>query len=167
MSAPLPERGTFTTTDLIAWRTRQLQKHTKDLTAIKEKVLKARYSSIHDFKKCFHASIKDYDFAPGALVLVQNSKVEYKLSKKTKPRYLGPMVVVRRMKGGSYILAELDGTISKLQFATFRIIPYSARNPARIAVTSVTGMNDTELDRIANEDNIEPEEEEPEDALDV
>jgi hypothetical protein len=72
------------------------------------------------------------------------------------------MVIVRRMKGGSYILAELDGAISKLQFAMFRIITYSARNPA-----CITGMNDTELDHIANEDNIEPEEEEPEDALDV
>jgi hypothetical protein len=49
----------------------------------------------------------------------------------------------------------------------FRVIPYIAQNPARIAVTSVTGMNDTELDRIANEDNIEPEEEEPKDVLDV
>jgi hypothetical protein len=165
--APLPERGAFTTTDLIAWRARQLQKRTEDLTAIKEKVLKARYSSIRDFEKRFRASIKDYDFAPGALVLVRNSKVEYELSKKTKPRYLGPMVVVRRTKGGSYILAELDGAISKLRFAAFRVIPYIARNPARIAVTSVTGMNDTELDRIANEDDIEPEEEEPEDALDV
>jgi len=77
------------------------------------------------------------------------------------------MVVVRRMKGGSYILAELDSTISKLRFAAFCVIPYSTRNPARIAVTSVTGMNNTKLDRIANEDNIEPEEEEPEDALDV
>jgi len=144
-----------------------LQKRTKDLTAIKEKVLKVRYSSIHDFKKSFRASIKDYDFMAGALVLVQNSKVEYKLSKKTKLRYLGPMVVVRHMKGGSYILAELDGAISKLWFTAFCIIPYSTRNPVHITVTSVTGMNDTKLDRIANEDDIEPEEEEPEDALDV
>jgi hypothetical protein len=72
------------------------------------------------------------------------------------------MVVIRRMKGSSYILAELDGAISKLQFVVFRVIPYSARNPTHITVTSVTGMNDTELDHIANEDNIEPE-----DALDV
>jgi hypothetical protein len=165
--APLPERGAFTTTDLIAWCARQLQKRTKDLTAIKEKVLKARYSSICDFEKRFRESIKDYNFMPGALVLVRNSKVEYELSKKTKPRYLGPMVVVRHTKGGSYILAELDGTISKLRFAAFHVIPYIARNPAHIAVTSVTGMNDTELDCIANEDDIEPEEEEHEDALDV
>jgi hypothetical protein len=67
---PLPERCAFTTTDLIAWHVHQLQKRTKDLTAIKEKVLKVRYSSIHNFKKCFCTSIKDYNFVPGALVLV-------------------------------------------------------------------------------------------------
>jgi hypothetical protein len=144
-----------------------IAKCTKDLTTIKEKVLKARYSSICDFEKHFRASIKDYDFAPGTLVLVRNSKVKYELSKKTKLRYLGPMVVVRRTKGGSYILAELDSAISKLRFTAFYVIPYSAQNPTHIAVTSITGINDTKLDCIANEDNIEPEEEEPEDALDV
>jgi hypothetical protein len=66
----LPERGAFMTTDIIAWHARQLQKRTKDLTTIKEKVLKAHYSSIHNFEKRFCASIKDYNFAPGALVLV-------------------------------------------------------------------------------------------------
>jgi hypothetical protein len=122
---PLPERGMFTTMDLIAWHARQLQKHTKDLTAIKEKVLKVHYSSICNFEKHFHTSTKDYDFAPGTLVLVRNSKVKYELSKKTKPWYLGPMVIIRHTKGSSYILAELDGAISKLRFAVFCIIPYS------------------------------------------
>ena len=36
------------------------------------------------------------------------------------------MVVVRQTKGGSYILSELDRSVSKLRFAAFRVIPYHA-----------------------------------------
>ena len=49
------------------------------------------------------------------------------LDRKTKPRWISPMVVVQQMKGGSYILSELDGSVSKLCFAAFRVIPYHAR----------------------------------------
>ncbi len=66
--------------------------------------------------------IKDLNFAPGTLVLVKNSKFDKGLTNKTKPRYLGPMVVIRCSKGGSYIMGELDGTLSKLCFAAFRLM---------------------------------------------
>jgi hypothetical protein len=85
---PLKRRGALTTTKLIAWRMRQLQKCTEDLEAIRERVVATCFRSICKFQKCFH--------------------------KKMKPCYLGPMVVVHHTKGGSYMLAELDGAISKL-----------------------------------------------------
>jgi hypothetical protein len=37
------------------------------------------------------------------------------------------MVIVWQMTHGAYILAEMDGAISKLRFAAFCIIPYHAR----------------------------------------
>lgn len=160
--APLPSRGAFSTADLIAWRARQLQKRESDLDAIKDKVVAARFKSIRDFEQRFRASIKAYEFEPGALVLVRNSKVEYELSKKTKPRYLGPMVVVRRTKGGSYMLAEIDGAISKLRFAAFRVIPYFPRSKDRVSVTQMTGIDDDSIDQLEVGETIEPEEDDPE-----
>jgi hypothetical protein len=45
------------------------------------------------------------------------------------------MVVIRRTPNGAYHLAELDGTVSKLCFAAFRIVPYHARSCTSIPVT--------------------------------
>jgi hypothetical protein len=162
---PLERQGTLTTTELIAWHARQLQKRTGDLEGIRERVVAARFKLICEFKRCFRANIKLHDFQPGAYVLVCSSKVEYELSKKTKPCYLGPMVVVRRTKGGSYMLAKLDGAISKLQFATFRIIPYYPRCDERVSVTEMTGVDDESIDKMEANETVEPEEDDPEGAL--
>jgi len=155
--APLERRGALTTTELIAWRARQLQKRAEDLEAIRERVVAARFKSICEFERRFHANVKSHDFQPGAYVLVRNSKVEYELSKKTKLRYLGPMVVVCRTKGGSYMLAELDGAISKLRFAAFRVIPYYPRCNERVSVTEMTGVDDKSIDEMEVSETVEPE----------
>ena len=44
-------------------------------------------------------------------------------------------MVIRRTKGGLYILAELDGTVSATRFAAFRIIPYFPRT--EISLSSI------------------------------
>jgi hypothetical protein len=163
--APLERRGTLTTTKLIAWHARQLQKRAEDLEAIRERVVAVRFKSIHKFERHFRTNIKSHDFQPGAYVLVCNSKVEYELSKKMKPRYLGPMVVVHRTKGGSYMLAELDGAISKLRFATFCVIPYYPRCNERVSVTEMMGVDDESIDEMEASETIEPEEDNPEGAL--
>jgi len=50
------------------------------------------------------------------------------------------------MKGGTYILAELDGAISRLRYVAFHLIPYLARFPDHVPVTSF--LDDTELECI-------------------
>ena len=125
------------TQDLIAIRARQLQKRPEDLGMIKERVLKSRYTSIAQFEKDHANLIIDYDFKEGSLILVRNSSIETDLSRKTKPRYLGPLVVIRRTRIKAYILAELDGAIHKNPYAAFRLILYYPRSRTLIPITSL------------------------------
>ncbi|KIJ13603.1 hypothetical protein PAXINDRAFT_25111, partial [Paxillus involutus ATCC 200175] len=157
---PLPDADPFSTTGLIAWRARQLQKRQVDLDGIRSKVLKSHFTSIKQFEETFKNRIKDYDFSPGSLVLVRNSRVEKELNRKTKPRYTGPMVVLHQTTGGSYLLAELDGSVSKLRFAAFRLLPYHPRSTSRIAVTTITGLDEEALDHLAGIEDDEPDDEE-------
>ena len=127
----------MTTSELIALRARQLQKREEDLITIADKVLTARKQSVKQFIDSHWKAIIDYDFKPGSLVLIRNSAVEMELNRKTKPRFFGPMIVVRRTQYGAYILSELNGAISKIHYAAFRIIPYYPRSQTSIPVTSV------------------------------
>jgi hypothetical protein len=68
-----------------------------------------------------------YQFNPGDLVLVWNSHVEALLDWKTKPRWIGPMVIVCQISHRAYILTQMDSAVSKLHFSAFHIIPYHAR----------------------------------------
>jgi len=79
---------TFSTADLPAICLRQLQTREVDLAAIHTNVLNSRSKSIQQFEQAFEKSIKDFDFKPGALVLVRNSSIETDLGRKSKPRYL-------------------------------------------------------------------------------
>ncbi|KIJ38098.1 hypothetical protein M422DRAFT_33444 [Sphaerobolus stellatus SS14] len=62
--------------ELIIIRARQLEKRQEDPDLIKERVTKARYTSIAQFEKENASLIIDYDFAPGSLGLVRNFRIE-------------------------------------------------------------------------------------------
>ena len=124
----------LSTVELIATRARQLQKRAQDLDRIAKQIKEARESYARHFEEVNRARIRNYDFEAGRLVLLRNSKTKMELNRKTKPRYLGPYVVTRRTKGGSYEIAELDGSKAKAKIAAFRLIPYFARNKLSIPV---------------------------------
>ena len=125
----------MTTEELIAQRAIMLQKRPQDLQRVREQVLKSQWEAVRQLEKMKKNTIVDFDFKPGSLVIVRNTKFDKTLSDKTKPQYFGPMVVIRRTKGGSYVLGELDGSLSKLRFAAFRLSPYSPRDLKAVPVT--------------------------------
>ena len=44
-----------------------------------------------------------------------------------RARYLGPLVVLARNKGGVYIICELNGSVFDRPVAAFHVMPYFAR----------------------------------------
>lgn len=141
----------LSTEDLIASRAVALQRRQADLDRVKDLLLKARLASAQQYEKRFRATLKDYNHAPGTLVLVRNSKFDSSVGSKAKPRYHGPLIVVRRTTGGSYILSELNGAISRLRYAAYRLLPYHARDVKRIPVSSITDLEDHELDLLTRD----------------
>ena len=154
IAKPLP------TNELIAIHARQLEKREEDLATILSNVLRSRFESVHQFEKAHAATIKNHDFKLGTLVLVWNSSIETDLGRKTKPRYYGPMVVIRRTPNGLYRLAELDSAISKLRYAAFRLVPYHARSRSSIPVMRLIEHEELikiHLDEDQAEENAEGE----------
>ncbi|EJD40679.1 hypothetical protein AURDEDRAFT_69819 [Auricularia subglabra TFB-10046 SS5] len=123
-----PTQPRLSTTDLIVLRARQLQRRENDLEAVRALVLDSRVKNVQDFVRRHGNSVRDWKFDRGALVLVRNMRIEKDLGlKKVEDRYHGPMVVVERRAGGAYTIAELDGSVSILKCASFRVIPYFPR----------------------------------------
>ena len=62
------------------------------------------------------------------------------------------MVVVRCTHGGAYILAEVDGSLSKLWYAAFRIVPYLPQSLENIPVASLLSEDDLDNVVLCSED---------------
>src|SRR5438309_10100498 len=89
-------------------------------------MLHARLNAAIRFEKEHAATIKDYNFQLGDLVLMRNTAIKKALNRKMRARYLGPLIVISRNKGSAYILTELDSTLFDRPVAAFHIIPYLA-----------------------------------------
>jgi hypothetical protein len=123
-----PPQDLLSTQDLIVLRAQQLQKRDVEIARYQDQVYRRRLRSAEEFEEKYARSIKDYNFDPGTLVLVRDAIIDKSpIGKKVLPRYNGPFIVVRRRQNGSYQLSELDGTVSRLRIAAFRVVPFHSR----------------------------------------
>lgn len=150
-----PPLGLMTTEDLIASRARALAKHRELVENMRKRVSEEKRKRVAQYEKDHEATIRDYQFKRGDLVLLRNTAIEKSLDKKMKARYLGPLVVVSRNKGGAYILAELDGAVLQSPAAAFRVIPYFARKSITLPknIETFVDIQKETLESMINEDD--------------
>ena len=143
-----PPTSVLSTTDLIARRAIELQRRRHQIAKLHDKVYTARIEAARRFERDHPAVIKNFDFKRGDLVLARNTAIEKSLNKKMRPRYIGPYIVVRRNRGGAYILCELDGAVLDRPLAAFRLVPYFAREKISLP-QSALDTDDKRLEKMA------------------
>lgn len=157
-----PPDSVLSTTDLIARRAIALQKRREHLTELHKAVHQARLKAAIKFERDHSHTIRDFDFKMGNLVLIRNTAIEKALNRKMRARYLGPLIVISRNKGGAYIIAELDGSVFDRPVAAFRVIPYFSRT--KISIPPLPDLVDISINRLKQmEDSIEVDPEEEDD----
>ncbi|TRM56114.1 hypothetical protein BD626DRAFT_389552, partial [Schizophyllum amplum] len=120
----------MSTSDLLAARMKQLERHPHELRKAAQSLWKARFHSKAQFdlkfERRFQRKLVTHAYREGQMVLLRNSSLEKSVAATAKivPRYLGPYQIVRRNKGGAYILQEMDGTVLARGVAPRRLLPY-------------------------------------------
>jgi hypothetical protein len=146
----------ISTGELVGLRARALAKHTAHVEEMRVKIAALKEKNAKAYAEKYRHVIKDYCFEPGDVVLVRNTVDEESLSGRNRDRWWGPLVVVRRTKGGAYIVCEFNGAVWQKKIGRFRVIPYQQRQKLSI------GHRIEELIDLSREtlDNLEDEPEE-------
>ena len=85
-----------------------------------------------------------------------------------RPRYLGPLIVISRNRGGAYIVAELEGSVFDRPVAAFRVIPYFARDTIPLPpLEELVDISQRRLIELEDSDDVDPDERPTEVAEDV
>lgn len=130
--------------DLLAARIQQLLMLPGDVERAASILRKSRFRHKEAFERKFERRMVRSGYHPGDLVLLRNNSIEDTVSieRKVANRYMGPYEVVRRTQGGSYVLAEMNGTPLRTSVAAFRLIPYVQRKELNMWADKVGGGSD-------------------------
>jgi hypothetical protein len=90
---PLPE-SVLSTTELITLRSKQLMKREADIIKYQAQITRRRFLAAKAFEEKYAATIHNYNFLPGQLVLIRDKCIEKDFDKKILPRYNGPYIIV-------------------------------------------------------------------------
>lgn len=111
------------------------------------------------------ATIQDYNFGMGALVLMRNCKIEETHNKNMCPQYLGLLMVVSRNWGGVYILCKLDGSVLHWPVVAFQLISYVVQEqiPLPLSALNINTAKLWELEKtyLVDDDEMMPKENDP------
>ncbi|OAV84902.1 hypothetical protein PTTG_30965, partial [Puccinia triticina 1-1 BBBD Race 1] len=108
------------TSDLLVARSRQLERSEETRGIAYRKLMDARGDSLRYWEEKHSSRIRD-PLKPGDQVLVFNRSLETQWGQLFAHRWNGPYRVVKQVFGGSYVLAELDGTELKRRFAADQV----------------------------------------------
>ncbi|XP_006459192.1 hypothetical protein AGABI2DRAFT_116167 [Agaricus bisporus var. bisporus H97] len=119
-----------------------------DLIGLRAQALAKHISHVEDMRQRFKLE-------PGDLALVRNSAVEMSADRKMKTRYLGPVIIVKRLKGGAYIVAEFNGSVWQNKVAAYRVVPYLARQQIEFGpnIQELLDTSGHELELLEKEEN--------------
>ncbi|KAJ6532997.1 hypothetical protein B0H19DRAFT_965454 [Mycena capillaripes] len=158
-------KSNMSPSDLLALRIRQIEKRPEDMHQAAARLHASRIHSKEEFERRYHARFYREVYLPDELVLVRNSRIANDLGRKTKPKWLGPYAIVRRTKGGSYVLRELSGAFSLQGISATRLLPFISRDDPRLAELAHGFPFDSEVQRVdplAQDEQDVPEEQEDE-----
>ncbi|KAJ7134184.1 hypothetical protein C8R44DRAFT_610418, partial [Mycena epipterygia] len=94
--------------------------------------------------------IKNYEFKPGDIVIVRNTVDEESLSGRNRDCWWGPLMVVRRTRGGTYIMCKFNGVVWQKKIGKFRVIPYQQRQKLtiRLHIEELIDVSKETLDKM-------------------
>lgn len=138
----------MTTSDLLAARMRQLERRPEDLERAAATLRKARLRSKAQFEKRFIKRLRREEYREGGMVLLRNLSNERRVGADVKmsPRYLGPLMIGRRNRGGAYVLKELDGTELPGRAPQRRSLPYVRRQHGFLRANRNGNLSDSSSD---------------------
>jgi len=148
------------TDELVGLRARALAKHSYHVDEMRERVHKFKQTDAFKYAEKFKHVIKDYKFEPGDLVLVRNTAIEDSMNRRNKDRWEGPMIVVRRTKGGSYIICGMNGAVLQNKVGRFRVSPFYQRHKLTLSkkIEDLIDVSSKRLDEMENEEADEEDE---------